>query len=198
MEHVFTSIFNFNLWADSGFQGTPPGQETHYIQGREGGGSNGLNMWLWVNILFMFVQQTTTKKTLTLEYHRCTLSFLLCLIPCVATSMSVTLIICSTWAQNFHTHISHSTLKLLRFRKCSLLVGGRFQRNISVWGDRYQNIPTWLGRSCLFLFLTDYYQVQTLFCYFFLLIVETPSRHMCWNALVIWRLLLLVLFIIQF
>ena len=68
------------------------------------------------------------KKTPTLESYRCTLRFLLCLIPCVTTSTSVTLIIC-TWAQNFCTHISHSTLKLLRCGKCSVLVGGRFQRN---------------------------------------------------------------------
>ena len=85
-------------------RGTTRTRDELHTRQRDMGSKWMQSMILGLHILFFF-NQPPPKNTPTLDYHRCMLNFLLCLIPCVATSISVTLII-FTWAQNLH--INHS------------------------------------------------------------------------------------------
>ena len=58
---TFTCIFDFDWWAYSRFQGTPPWKDIHYIQDIGRSISGGCNLWLWVHICFIFLQTTPTK-----------------------------------------------------------------------------------------------------------------------------------------
>ena len=78
---------------------------------------------------FYFCNQPPQKITLPLDSYCFMLYFLLCLIPYVKTSISVTLMDFS-WAQILNIHISYSTLKILRYRDCDVLVGRGFQSRL--------------------------------------------------------------------
>ena len=139
---------------------------------------------MWVNICFLFVQQTTTQKKTNLG-----------ILPLHAQVFALFDTLCDDFHKcNFdHLYMSAKFLytyftqhpKTFKVREVFRVGGWEVSKEFIQYEVIDTKNSTWLGRSCLFLFLTDYYQVQTLFCYFFLLIAETPSRHLCWNASVI-------------
>ena len=75
---------------------------------------------------FYLRNQPPPKNSPNLDSHHCAL-FFICLIPCMKTSISITLIICKL-AQNLHINISHRNLKILSQRECFMLVVWGFQR----------------------------------------------------------------------
>ena len=72
-------------------------------------------------------------------------------IPYVTTYISVTLILC-IWAKYLHINISLQTLKILIYGECSMFVYKRVQMISFRMRWHIQNNPTWLGRSCFFIY----------------------------------------------
>ena len=81
---------------------------------------------LVLHMLYICATKPPPKKTM-FDSHHCMLKFLLYFIPCVKTSISVTLINMYMSKTN-HIHLSHSTLKIWRYMECTVLVVGGFQR----------------------------------------------------------------------